>query len=149
MSSFKKVLKLPLDLGHNVGMGNLWQVQVWVLILRPVNFLMSHGSSKTVKNWVRYGPIIIPHCIDHISLNTWLFWMISGLEWWVNSCRYMGSTPDRYGYRSCMGYPQVYPHYALTRLLLTSRNLVGVSWQMGNHFQIMGVRIRRLLWNLT
>ena len=44
--------------------------KVWVCIFLPVGFKTSPRSSKTVKNLVSYGQIVVNECFTYISLDT-------------------------------------------------------------------------------
>ena len=54
------------------------RVQVRVRISVPVTYKMSLRTSKTDENWWRYGQNGRKHHLAHISLISWLFWLIFG-----------------------------------------------------------------------
>jgi len=62
---------------HGLRVGYRW-VQVWVQIPVPATYKMSPRTSKTDRNWWRYGPNSRKYCLAHISVISGPFWLFLG-----------------------------------------------------------------------
>ena len=62
---------------HRLLVGYRW-ARVWVQIPVPASYKMSSRTSKTDKNWWRYGQNGRKHHLAHISVISHPFWLIFG-----------------------------------------------------------------------
>ena len=58
--------------------GRVDGVGVWVWISVPTTYKKSPRTSKMDENWWRYGQNSRKHHLEHISVISWLFWLIFG-----------------------------------------------------------------------